>query len=241
MTHPDRTAPMDAQTAVEQLAALSLTTETLDSVLQTVVDLVKRITPGPVEASVSILIADRPTTFVYSGQLALDLDESQYGRGYGPCLHAASRGETVEVADARRETRWADYMREAARLGVLSSLSVPLGSAEQLAAGLNVYAREPDVFDDGTRAAVAKLAHFAGVSVANVRAYRTTLDVAENLRVALESRAIIDQAKGILVERHGLTPDQAFQVLAHASMGTNRRLRDVADHLVRTGQLLTPP
>jgi AmiR/NasT family two-component response regulator len=60
--------------------------------------------------------------------------------------------------------------------------------------------------------------------------------MADNLQTALESRAVIDQAKGILMERHKLTADQSFQLLARASMNSNRKLRDVADHLVATGE-----
>jgi AmiR/NasT family two-component response regulator len=59
--------------------------------------------------------------------------------------------------------------------------------------------------------------------------------MAENLQLALESRAVIDQAKGILMERYQLTPDQAFQALARVSMHTNTKVRDIADNLVRTG------
>jgi AmiR/NasT family two-component response regulator len=57
----------------------------------------------------------------------------------------------------------------------------------------------------------------------------------------METRAVIDQAKGILMERHKLTPDQAFQLLAKASMATNRKLRDLAEALVQTGELAKPP
>ena len=64
--------------------------------------------------------------------------------------------------------------------------------------------------------------------------------IVQNLQTALESRAVIDQAKGILIERYKLTADQAFQLLARASMTTNRKLRDIADHLVRTGELRLP-
>ena len=64
--------------------------------------------------------------------------------------------------------------------------------------------------------------------------------MAANLETALKSRAVIDQAKGILIERYKLTPDAAFQLLARASMTTNRKLRDIADHLVRTGELRLP-
>jgi GAF domain-containing protein len=230
---------MDARTAFDRLATLSLSTESLDSVLQTVADLTKQVMSAPVEASVSVLVADRPTTFVYTGQLALDLDESQYGRGYGPCLHAAARAETVEVTDTRTETRWPDYMRDAARRGALSILSIPLGSPEQLAAGLNIYSREPAGFDGASRSAAVKFAQFAGTAAANMHAYASARDLADNLQASLESRATIDQAKGILIERHKLTADQAFQVLAHASMGADVKLRDVAGHLVTTGELLT--
>ncbi|MCW2618290.1 MAG: Response regulator with antiterminator output domain, partial [Modestobacter sp.] len=62
-------------------------------------------------------------------------------------------------------------------------------------------------------------------------------DMAGNLQIALESRAVIDQAKGILMERHKLTPDQAFQALASVSMRTNTKVRDVAEQLVLTGSL----
>ena len=61
--------------------------------------------------------------------------------------------------------------------------------------------------------------------------------MADNLQAALESRAVIDQAKGVLIERYKLTPDQAFQLLAQASMNANRKVRDIADELVRTGEL----
>jgi AmiR/NasT family two-component response regulator len=67
--------------------------------------------------------------------------------------------------------------------------------------------------------------------------YQAARDLARNLEVALESRAVIDQAKGILMERHKLTADQAFQVLVEVSSRTNTKLRGIADELVRTGEL----
>ena len=68
-------------------------------------------------------------------------------------------------------------------------------------------------------------------------AYQSARAMADNLQAALESRAVIDQAKGVLIERYKLTPDQAFQLLAQASMHANRKVRDIADVLVRTGEL----
>jgi GAF domain-containing protein len=241
MTTDERTASLDAAEAFERLGALSLSEESLHTVLQTVADLSRQVLPGDVEASVSVLVADKPATFVYTGQLALDLDESQYGRGHGPCLHAAATSEMVDVPDTRTESRWRDYMQRSVELGCLSSLSVPLGSTEVLPAGLNLYAREPHAFDDPARRTARRFARFAGTAAANMHSFQNARELADNLQVALQSRATIDQAKGILMERHKLTADQAFQLLARASMGANRKLRDVADHLVATGELVLPP
>ena len=233
--------PLSVADAFEELGGLSLSETSLDSVLQTVVDLAARVLPGGVQTSVTVLVADKPASFVYSGQLALDLDESQYSRGHGPCLQAAASGHPVEVPDARSDERWTDYMRRAVELGSLSSLSVPLGSVEQLHAGLNIYAHQPAAFDADARETAARFARFAGAAAANVHAYQGARDLADNLQAALESRATIDQAKGILMERHRLTADQAFDLLARASMAANRKLRAVAEHLVTTGELLGPP
>ena len=71
------------------------------------------------------------------------------------------------------------------------------------------------------------------------RCSRNARNLAANLQAALNSRAVIDQAKDILMERHKLTADQAFQVLVQASMKTNIKVRDIADHRVHTGEL--PP
>jgi GAF domain-containing protein len=227
--------------AFDKLAAVTLSEHSLHSVLQTVADLTSKVMPGEVEASVSVLVADKATSLVYTGQLALDLDESQYARGYGPCLHAAGTGEPVEISDTRTEARWADYMQVAVERGCRSSLSLPLGSPDRLAAGLNIYAREPDAFDEDARDAAKRFARFAGIAVANMHAYQSARELADNLQVALESRGVIDQAKGVLIERYKLTADQAFKLLAQSSMATNRKLRDVADQLVATGELALPP
>jgi GAF domain-containing protein len=190
---------------------------------------------------VSLLVADKATSPVYTGQLALDCDESQYGRGYGPCLHAATSGQLTEIADTHSETRWADYCRRAAERGARGSLSVPLPVSEQLAGALNIYVREPDAFDDDIRAAATRFAPYAAVAIANMHAYEESRNLADNLAIALKNRAVIDQAKGILIERYKLSQDQAFHTLARMSMASHRKLRMVAEDLVQTGELRGVP
>jgi GAF domain-containing protein len=227
----------DADRALDELGRLVLREHSMQSLLQRVADLAKSVLPGDLETSVSVLVNDKPTTAVFTGRLALDCDESQYGRGYGPCLHAASTGETTEIPDARTDSRWPDYSRSAAEKGSLSSLSVPLPVSEHVGVAMNIYARDPYAFDEESRSVAARFAPYAAVAIANMAEYQSARDMASNLQVALESRAAIEQAKGILMERHRLTADQAFQFLAHASMNANRKLRDIAEHLVTTGEV----
>jgi len=235
--------PAGAAEALERLGRLSLRQLSMESLLQTVADLATTVIPGNTEASVTLLVKDDPSTVVSTGQFAVELDETQYERGHGPCLHAARTGELVAIADTRTETRWPDYARRAAEHGNLSSLSVPLSidTDELISGALNIYAREPDAFDEGSRSAAAAFGPYAAVAAGNLHAYQSARNMADNLQAALESRAVIDQAKGVLVERYKLTPDQAFQMLARASMHANRKLRDVADDLVRTGELPVEP
>jgi GAF domain-containing protein len=237
--HPQ---PADPTEALERLGRLSLRELSMESLLQTVADLTKTVMPGNPETSVSLLVKDHPTTVVSTGALAIDLDETQYEEGHGPCLHAARTGELTEIADTRAEDRWPDYTPRAVERGNLSSLSVPLAidPDAQVSGALNIYARQPGAFDEASRSVAVRFAPYATVATGNLYAYQSARDTAENLQTALESRAVIDQAKGILMERFKLTADGSFQLLAQVSMTTNRKLRDIADHLVTTGELRLP-
>ncbi len=245
MAGTESSQPANPAEALERLSRLSLRELSMDGLLQTVADLAKTAMPGNPETSVLLLVKDRPTTVVSTGQLAVDLDERQYEGGHGPCLHAARTGELTEIADTRTDGRWPDYLPRAVQRGNLSSLSVPLviDEDEQVSGALNIYARRTDAFDDDSRSVATRFGPYAAVATGNVYAYQSARDMADNLQLALESRAVIDQAKGVLVERYKLTPDQAFQLLTQASMHANRKVRDVADDHVLTGELpgASPP
>ncbi|MGY1781978.1 ANTAR domain-containing protein [Geodermatophilus sp. SYSU D01036] len=239
MARSEQQRSTDAAEALEHLGRVSLRELSMESLLQSMADLTKRVMPGDPEASVTLMIEDQPSTVVDTGPLALGLDEVQYDHGAGPCLHAARRGLPTEVGDTRADTRWPDYTRYVAEQGVLSVLAVPLVLAgeEQVAGSLNIYARMPDAFDEASRMVASGIAPYAAVAAGTVQAYRAARETADNLQKALESRAVIEQAKGILIERHKLTPDQAFEALVTVSMNKNVKVRDIAEHLVLTGEL----
>ena len=113
---------------------------------------------------------------------------------------------------------------------MLSSLSLQLFVEGDNLGALNLYARQPHAFGEESEDVGLLLAAHAAVAVAGARAE-------EHLRRAVDSRDLIGQAKGILMERYKITADQAFQVLARVSQQTNRRLADVADELTQTGSV----
>jgi len=241
MTGPaDRVGSPRARAALDKLGRLLLAEHTPPSVLQRIVELVQQALPGAADVSITLIRDERPTTAAFTGRLAADLDETQYDRDHGPCLDAALSGQLTEIADARTEDRWPDYVPTFLERGALSALAAPV-PAPHLTAGLNVYARSARAFTDDDRLALVEFAAFAGAALTNMDALQDALELAENLQKAMEFRSVIEQAKGILIERHKLTADQAFRMLVDASMHTNRKVRDVAENLVLTGELTGAP
>jgi GAF domain-containing protein len=236
------TGPLDGgtshrtQAALDELALLVLDQESTQTVLQKVVDLVARVMPAGSEVSMTVVRDETPTTAAFTGQRALALDEMQYQSAYGPCIEAAISQHVIEIKDGRTENRWPAYTPTFLAVGALSSLAVPVPAA-QLSAALNIYALEAEAFSDEDRRTVARFADFAAVALANLDALQDARELSENLRAAMEFRSVIEQAKGILMERHRLTDDEAFRLLAEASQRANRKLRHIAEDLVRTGEL----
>jgi GAF domain-containing protein len=229
--HADRPL-LDPRDAFTELGRLSFENTSMEAMLRRIAELAKQVIPGVAEASVTLIAHDKATTAAYTGRLALDLDETQYGRGYGPCLEAAVGEEVREITDARQETRWPHYTRIAVERGSLSSLSAPLPVREALHGGLNLYAIEAGAFDDDGRGLATTFASYAAVAVHNMHLYESTRELAENLDIAMRTRAVIEQAKGILMSQRHCDATEAFNILAAASQRSNRKLRDIAQAIV---------
>src|SRR4051794_23869898 len=192
MSPEQQLQPSSVGVVLEYLDRSSLRDQPLKGLLQLVTDLVKTVTPGNSEASVTLLVQECPSTIVATGRLAVDLDEGQYERGHGPCLHAATTREIAEIPDTRSETRWPDHVRCAAEHGNLSSLSVPLDIDDpQVAGALNIYARQPNAFDQVSRSAAVRFAPYTAAAAGQLALHRRALRRAADLEAALASRAVI--------------------------------------------------
>ncbi len=236
MIPPDGDA-VAVQPAFDELGRLSFAEHSLESVLQRVTALAANVLPGEPVISVTIVADKRPTTVAATGDIAQLLDRTQYRHGSGPCLTAATTGRPAEIVDTASAVEWADFAAEAAASGVESVVSFPLPAREKVAGALNVYARRFSVADRRIHGLLSRFADYAVVPVSNMYLYESAVERAEHLATALDSRAVIDQAKGILMERFRLTPDQAFQALTRVSMETNTKVRDIAERFVATGDL----
>jgi GAF domain-containing protein len=148
-------------------------------------------------------------------------------------LDAAQTGDTVVVDTDDPASPYPEFSRAAQRVGIHHSVSVGLPIPDRIVGALNLYAATRHPIRRDTVNLAEAFAQYAGVTVANASTYHKSAAQVEQLREALTSRAVIDQAKGMLMERHGCTPDEAFNLLADASQRTNRKLRDVAVAIVK--------
>ncbi len=204
----------------------------LQAVLGRVAELARQTLPGLAGASVTLVESGRAFTVAFAGRLALDLDETQYQDGFGPCLEVAQSAGIVIVPDMAAETRWPAFVRQAIAAGVHSSLSLALPLQEAVLGALNIYAIRPGVFDQDAIDLARTFAGYAAIAIANARLYQATAALAEDMRRAMETRAVIEQAKGILIAQQRCTPEQAFELLTRLSQTTHRKLRDCAGNLV---------
>ena len=233
--------PPSAAAGLAELGRIVLADTSLEQVLERVATLARSVVPGVMEASVTLVVGDRPGTPAFTGPLALDLDEGQYESGFGPCLDAARGGEVMVVEDMASETRWPDYCPKALALGVRSALSVPLPVQEHVVGALNLYGDAPNAYASEAVELAVVFASYAAVAVANAHLYAETADLAEGMRQAMASRAMIEQAKGILMAQHRCSADEAFSLLTTMSQRMNRKLRDVAAGLVSRAQRAAVP
>jgi GAF domain-containing protein len=224
--------PLDPTEAFAQLGRIKLRDTDLDGVLKTISYLAKRTIPGADEVSVTLIRGKGAHTAAFTGGLALNLDESQYEHGHGPCLDAAAAAATMSVLEMTDEQRWPDWTARCIELGVRSSLSIGLPVQDTVTGALNIYAVKPDAFDDDAILLGQTFAGYAAVALANAHLYDTTASLAQNMQAAMESRAVIEQAKGIIMGERRCTADEAFQILTKISQDSNRKVRDVAAALV---------
>lgn len=116
----------------------------------------------------------------------------------------------------------------------------PCPIQEDLIGALNIYSRSRHAFGEDDINAGQAFAAYAAIAVSNADTFASTAEIAEQLRVAMASRATVEQAKGIIMAHGGISADEAFIMLVRASHRENRKLRDVATDVVTRAQERPP-
>jgi GAF domain-containing protein len=221
---------------LRELSRVVLVDRTLNEVLTDVTRIAARGIPGAEATSITLLRDEKAFTAAHFGEMALAADELQYEHGYGPCMDAGRGGVLLRVDDMRTEQRWPDYVAHVLRVSpVRSSLSVPLPYQGTSIGALNNYSTVPAAFaTPESLQAGLDVAEVVAVVVANADAHHQLGEQARNMRVAMESRAVIEQAKGVLMAQRHVDAEQAFEILREASQRYNRKLRDIASGIVES-------
>ncbi len=229
---------MPSNAAGEALRALSqflIAERSMGDTLLRVTEITIDALPSAEMAGISLLGEDgTPTTGVFTDREAPEIDAAQYDAGRGPCLDAWREQRVVLVDDVGvMEDKYPEFAAEARIHGVASVLSLPLVAGTHGVGALNLYARTPKAFSPDDEAAGTDLAAAAAIVLANASAYWEASQLSEQLSEAMKSRAVIEQAKGILMARSpDLDADGAFDVLRRASQRENVKLRGIAQRMV---------
>jgi GAF domain-containing protein len=225
--------PEESLHALTALSGVVLAQEDLRSSLDEVCRIAVRAVPAAEGASLTSFSDGRPSAVAASDDWARRLDELQYAEREGPCLDAARTGMVLRIRDLEDEPRWPSYVPRAAEQGARSMVSLPMAAEGKILGALNLYAREPEAFTAQEVSIGEVIAAHAGLASQAAASFFFHRDLGLQLRQAMQSRAVIEQAKGVLVASRRCGPDEAFEVLVHLSQTSNRKLRDVAALVVQ--------
>jgi len=214
---------------------------TVQGTLQQIVDLAVRTVEGCDVAGIFVVENEEVVTTAFSDPLVVELDNMQSDNDQGPCLDAVRQRGTFYAEDLADDPRWPAFGPAATAAGVRSLIA--FGLSAQRPSALNLYAHLPMAYGAMDRAKGLIFATLAGIALGTAEDRALENQRFDNLQEALRSREMIGQAQGILMERERITADQAFDVLRRASQHLNRKLREVAESLVETGEspVVEPP
>lgn len=157
----------------------------------------------------------------------IEADEAQYALNEGPCIDAATESKLVVSGCLATDARWPRWGPAAAQVGLGSVLSAEMHGRAGRIGALNLYSEQETAFSDED-------VELAGVLASQAAALMAVMSSEAGLRDAMETRTLIGQAQGMLMERFDLDAKQAFAVLSRFSQESNVKLRDIAAQLVRS-------
>jgi GAF domain-containing protein len=228
----------DFGASINELQAVLLGTDSIDGFLRELAVLAARTLGKGLSCGITLQPGDKPLTVASSNASAAQLDELQYKLDSGPCLTALRSGEQVRIDDLATDRRWRDYAVRALAHGVRSSLSTPLITPERSVGAFNLYSDTPGFFGAAETRLAEQFTREATVAVGIAGRLAAQAVLTDQLRASLASRAVIDQALGVIMGQQRCTAAEAFAIIRSASQNRNLKLRDIAEQIITsvTGQ-----
>lgn len=217
---------------VEAMSRFVVGDATLRETLQRVSELACAAVSSADMVGLTMLLDGRPSTAAFTDDTALEIDSAQYDAGSGPCLDAFRHHQVFRIDDVENDRQWPSFNEAAAEQGVKSVLSVPLLARHEGVGALNYYSRLQGAFSENDVRTALHFATYAAILLANSQAYWDAQELGQDVAQAVRARALIEQAKGVLMGTRRCTADEAFEVLVRTSQRENRSVHEVAEELV---------
>jgi GAF domain-containing protein len=220
--------------------------EVADETLRRLTELAVELVPGGTAAAMTIATEQGALNFAASDQRLDELHRLQFDeRAGGPVLETLRHNEPRRIDDTSAEHRWPAFCRTARRSGFGSCLALPLRTDRHPAGAVALYGPEPEAFRGAAHDIALLFAAQGGAAVRNAALYRACRRMIDSLHAGLASRALIEQAKGIVHAELAVSPAEAFQLLSSYSQDTNQRVRKISADLVQgrltSAQLIPSP
>lgn len=210
--------PHNTQNVLEQL------TESVSAVL------------GITGSGVSLAVEDRLTLATAVPPRVAELEQFQERSQQGPGVEAYRSGKVVTVTDlSQGEQEWGDYTKVASRLGLAAVAAAPLVLGAVHLGALTLYAAEPRLWPSDDVAVVVALGTLATACLVNDSRLNKQEELVGQLQQALDSRVVVEQAKGMVAEAEGISVGEAFEAIRRYSRDHNAGLRSVAEDIVHRG------
>jgi len=248
---PDRTPPLQPELSPAQLeadevdlqagllgvAGIVADAHEVSEILRDVAEFAMRAIPGADGAGVTLIRSGedgpRAQTWAVTAAFVAEIDTIQYeDLGEGPCITCMDSRRPGVSGSLGSDGRWPRFGGRVARMGVHSALALPLIVKEQVIGAINSYANRRDAFTEHAVQLGSQFAGPAAVSVYHAQLLASARERTDRLQRALKSRAVIDQAIGIVRSRTGVSAAAAFDRLTHISQNENVKLTVVAERVV---------
>lgn len=168
-----------------------------------------------------------------SSERSSDVEEAQIGTNEGPCLESFSSGDVVEITDlTQHRSRWPRFTSIAEQRGFRADHAFPLRLRGETFGVLNLFSEQPGPLSNRDAALVQAMADVATISIVQNQTIQHHIAVSEQLQYALDSRVLIEQAKGVIAHQHGVPIDEAFTLLRQHARTNGAKLRSIAQQIV---------